>query len=117
MLEGMVARRCAAEFIGTFGLVFAGPGAIVINELSDERVTHVGIGLTFGLIVAAMVYATGHISGASLNPSRSFGPALVSGTWDDHRVYWVSPMIGAAIAPLSYAWLGRQDHDASTEKV
>ena len=58
-------RACVAEFVGTFGLLFAGTGAIMVNDLSGGQVTHLGIGLTFGLIVAAMIFATGHISGAS----------------------------------------------------
>ena len=62
-------QRSAAEFIGTFGLVFAGTGALVINQASGGAVSHVGVGLTFGLVVAAMVFATGHISGAHINPA------------------------------------------------
>jgi aquaporin Z len=58
-----------AEFLGTFALVFAGTGAIVINEVSGGAVTHVGIALTFGLIVLAMVYTLGDISGAHINPA------------------------------------------------
>jgi aquaporin NIP len=66
-------RRLAAEFIGTFALVFAGTGAIVINETSGGVVTHVGVSLTFGLVVLAMIYAVGDISGAHLNPAVSLG--------------------------------------------
>ena len=50
-------RKCAAELFGTFALVFAGTGAIVINSVSAGAVSHVGIGLVFGLIVMAMIYA------------------------------------------------------------
>jgi aquaporin NIP len=64
-------KKCAAEFIGTFALVFAGTGAIVINETSGGAITHVGISLTFGLIVLAMIYTVGDISGAHLNPAVS----------------------------------------------
>lgn len=71
-----ITRRGAAEFIGTFGLVFAGAGAIMINELSGGKMTQVGIGATFGLVVAAMIYATGHISGAHLNPAVTLGFAI-----------------------------------------
>lgn len=207
-----------AEFIGTFGLVFAGCGAIMSDTLSHGQVTHVGVSLVFGLIIAAMIYATGHlsgahfnpavtlgftlarhfplrrlagylaaqflgatvaalilrllfgdvshlgttlpsgaggawqsfwlealltfflmfvimavatdtravgqaaalaigatialealfagpISGASMNPARSLGPALVSGTWTDLWVYLIAPVIGAAAAALLYRWL------------
>lgn len=58
-----------AEFIGAFALVFAGTGAIIINEASGGSVTHVGIALTFGLVILAMIYAVGDISGAHFNPS------------------------------------------------
>ncbi len=66
-------KRFAAEFIGTFALVFAGTGAIVINETSNGTVTHVGVALTFGLVVLAMIYTVGDISGAHLNPAVSLG--------------------------------------------
>jgi aquaporin NIP len=64
-------KKCSAEFIGTFALVFAGTGAIVINETSGGAITHVGISLTFGLIVLAMIYTVGDISGAHLNPAEN----------------------------------------------
>ncbi len=66
-------RNFAAEFIGTFALVFAGTGAIVINETSGGTVTHVGVALTFGLVVMAMIYALGDVSGAHLNPAVTLG--------------------------------------------
>lgn len=66
---GPAAGRYVAEFIGTFALVFAGPGAAVINAYTHGGVTPVGVGFAFGLIVGAMVYAIGHISGAHINPA------------------------------------------------
>jgi glycerol uptake facilitator-like aquaporin len=66
-------RKCAAEFFGTFALVFAGTGAIVINSVSAGAVSHVGIGLVFGLIVMAMIYSLGEVSGAHLNPAVTLG--------------------------------------------
>jgi aquaporin NIP len=66
-------KKCTAEFIGTFALVFAGTGAIVINETANGAITHVGVALTFGLIVLAMIYTVGDISGAHLNPAVSLG--------------------------------------------
>lgn len=66
-------KKCCAEFIGTFALVFAGTGAIIINETSGGAVTHVGIALTFGLIVLVMIYTVGDVSGAHLNPAVSLG--------------------------------------------
>ena len=66
-------KKYLAEFIGTFALVFAGTGAIVINDVSGGVVTHVGVALTFGLVVMSMIYALGDISGAHFNPAVTFG--------------------------------------------
>jgi len=66
-------NKCAAEIIGTFALVFAGTGAIVIDQVSHGGVGHVGIALTFGLVVMAMIYALGDVSGAHLNPAVTLG--------------------------------------------
>ena len=62
-------RRYVAEAIGTFALVFAGAGAIVVNDVAAGTITHVGIALTFGLIVMSMIYALGGVSGAHINPA------------------------------------------------
>ncbi len=216
-------RTCAAEAIGAFCLVFAGTGAMMTNQISGGEVTTVGIGLTFGFIVSAMIYATGHLSGAhlnpavtlafalarhfswkrvplyaaaqitgaiaasavlrgllgdvadmgatkpaigdaqawgletlltfilmfvimavatdvravgqaaalaigatvgleaifagpltgaSMNPARSFGPALIGNTWDSHWLYWLGPIMGACLAALAYRWL-RGENEAS----
>ncbi len=66
-------KQLAAELMGTFCLVFAGTGAIVIDGVSGGAVSHVGVALTFGLIVLAMIYALGDISGAHLNPAVTIG--------------------------------------------
>lgn len=60
-------RRYVAEAIGTFSLVFAGTGAIIIDDVSHGAITHAGVAITFGLVVMAMIYAVGDISGAHLN--------------------------------------------------
>lgn len=62
-------KRCLAEFMGTFTIVFGGCGAIAANQLSGGQIGHMGIATAFGLIVMTMIYATGHVSGGHLNPA------------------------------------------------
>lgn len=101
-------QKLAAEFIGTFALVFAGTGAIVINDVSGGAVTHVGVALTFGLIVLAMIYTVGDISGAHLNPAVTIGFWL-AGRFQLAGVvpYVVSQLAGAMSASLLLKFLFR----------
>jgi aquaporin Z len=94
-------RRLAAEVIGTFALVFAGTGAIVINDVTGGVVSHVGIALTFGLIVLAMIYAVGDVSGAHLNPAVTLG-FFVARRFPGRSVlpYVASQCAGAFLASL-----------------
>ena len=66
-------KKLCAEVFGTFALVFAGTGAIIINETTNGAFTPVGIALTFGLIILAMIYTFGDISGAHFNPAVTIG--------------------------------------------
>lgn len=94
------ASAVGLEVIATFFLMFVIMGAAV-----DERgvgAVKVTSGLAIGLTLAAAILCIGPLTGASLNPSRSFGPALISGTWDFHWVYWVGPVFGAALAAFVY---------------
>jgi MIP family channel proteins len=216
-------RATLAEAIGTFIMVFTGTGAVMVNQISQGAVTHLGISLVFGAIVAAMIYSFGYISGAhfnpavtlafytsgvlpknrvlpyilaqclgaigasgllrislglignlggtlpsqnnwlqalvletvlsfilmlvifgtgldrrahigfagmaigltvgveaacmgpitgaSMNPARSLGPALFSGQWQHHWLYWVAPILGAQLAVLVYRQLSDDFHD------
>jgi aquaporin Z len=216
-------REAIAEFLGTFILVFAGTGAVMVNTISNGAVTHLGISAIFGAVVAALIYSLGHISGAhfnpavtlafwaggffsgknvlayllaqalgaiaasfllllslgkvaklgatlplndnwlqsfvletvltfmlmfvifgsgldrrspagfagvaigltvgleaafmgpitgaSMNPVRSLGPALVGQLWQHHWLYWVAPILGAQLALLAYRYLSNNFHD------
>ena len=216
-------RETVTEGIGTFILVFAGTGAVMVNQLTDGSVTHLGVSFVFGAVVGALIYSLGHISqahfnpavtlafwaggffpssrilpyivaqsigaicasatllvslgridnlgatlplkdnwvqtlvleiiltfilmliilgsgldrrahsgfaglaigltvgleaafmgpitGASMNPARSLGPALVAGIWSHHWVYWVAPIIGAQLAVFVYAIISNHFED------
>ena len=95
-------KQLAAELVGTYCLVFAGTGAVVTNAVTDGGVSHVGIALTFGLIVFAMIAAVGDISGAHLNPAVTVG-FLVAGRLSGRLVvpYILAQVIGAVLASLT----------------
>lgn len=94
-------QRCVAEGIGTFALVFAGTGAIVINQASGGGVTHVGIALTFGWVVMAMIYTLGDISGCHLNPAVTLS-CVLAGRLENRWIlpYILSQLTGAIAASV-----------------
>ena len=94
-------RACFAEGLGTFCLVFAGAGAIVVNDISGNAVTHLGIAITFGLIVFAMIASFGHVSGAHINPAVSIAFATNGNiTPRQCAAYIFSQIMGALAASL-----------------
>jgi aquaporin NIP len=96
----ILSRRLGAEALGTFALVFFGAGAIMVAA-DGGAFGQLGIGLAFGLVIAAMVYALGHISGAHLNPAVSFAFALGRHfPWRLVCAYWVAQCLGATAAAL-----------------
>ena len=95
-------RKYIAELLGTYALVFAGTGAIVINQETNGSITHVGIAITFGLIVMSMIYALGNVSGAHLNPAVSIAFAVAK-KFDRKLLagYILSQFTGAILASLT----------------
>jgi aquaporin Z len=95
-------RKCLAEFVGTFTMVFCGTGAMVIDQQTGGGVTHAGVAITWGLIVMCMIYAFGDASGAHMNPAvsiaftvaRRFKISLLPG-------YIISQLAGAVLASLT----------------
>ena len=97
----MEMKKLFAEFFGTFALVFAGTGAIVVNQVSQGAISHVGIALTFGLVVLAMIYTFGDISGAHINPAVTIGFAAAGRfAWRDVPAYVLTQCAGAFAASL-----------------
>ena len=92
-------KRLSGEFFGTFGLVFCGTGAIVINQESNGAITHLGIAITFGLIVMAMILSFGHISGAHINPAVTIA-LTVSGRFKKRNIlpYMIAQLGGGCLA-------------------
>ncbi|KAL6006150.1 putative aquaporin TIP4-3 [Asimina triloba] len=87
------------EIVLTFSLLFTVYATIV----DPKKLVPGGVGpLLVGLVVGANIFAGGPFSGASMNPARSFGPALASWDWTDHWVYWVGPLLGGALAGVVY---------------
>jgi aquaporin NIP len=94
-------RRSLAEGLAAFALVFAGCGAIVANEVYGGGLGTVGVALVFGLVIMAMVYATGHLSGAHINPAVTTAFALTRHFPAREAVaYSGAQLAGAALAAL-----------------
>ena len=99
-------NKLISELLATFALVFCGTGAIVINQHTEGAISHVGIALTFGLVVMSMIYAFGSISGAHMNPAVTIA-FFIAGRLDKKSVipYAVSQAIGAISASLLLRYL------------
>jgi len=89
-------RGIVVEAVLTFFLVF-----VVYGTAVDARAPKIG-GLAIGLTVALDILFGGPLTGAAMNPARTFGPALASGHWNNHLVYWLGPLLGGALAGVVY---------------
>ncbi len=99
-------NKYTAEFIGTFALVFCGTGAIVIDQQTNGAITHVGVAITFGFIVMAMIYTLGNISGAHLNPAVTIAFTIAK-RFQLKQVlpYIISQLTGAFLASIILHYL------------
>ncbi|HKR61259.1 MAG TPA: aquaporin [Pyrinomonadaceae bacterium] len=94
-------KKAAAEFIGTFALVLIGTGSIVINDVTGGAITHPGVSLTFGVVVFAMIYAFGDVSGAHFNPAVSVGFVIARRfPLRELPLYIASQFAGAIVASI-----------------
>ncbi len=101
------AQALALEAVLTFLLMF-----VIMAVATDKRAVGHAAAIAVGATVAFDIMVGGPLSGGSMNPARSFGPALVAANWQDHWIYWLGPSIGAAAAAILYSWL----NDAETPK-
>jgi MIP family channel proteins len=104
-----------AELIGTFALLFAGCGAVMVDA-KTHQLGHVGVAITFGLVIMFGIYAVGHISGAHFNPAVTFAFALTRHfPWSRALAYWGAQIVGALVAALLLrASLGNIAHVGAT---
>ncbi len=105
--EGKVLSVLVLEALQTFALVF-----VVLTTAVDARAHKLG-GICIGLTVAMCILAFGPMTGSSMNPARTFGPALY-GHWDMHWVYWIGPILGASLAALVYRFVWMEPEDGAT---
>lgn len=115
MIDRSLARALVAEAIGTFALVFAGAGAIVVDARTGA-LGHVGVSLVFGLVIMVMIYAVGHVSGAHFNPAVTFAFSLSRHfPWGRAVGYWAAQATGAVLAAaLLRSSLGNTAHLGAT---
>jgi aquaporin NIP len=96
--EPALLRALVAEAIGTFALVFAGAGAVMVDA-KTHALGHVGVAITFGLVIMSMIYAVGHVSGAHFNAAVTFAFALTRHfPWSRAVAYWAAQLTGALVA-------------------
>ena len=99
-------KKYISEFIGTFSMIFCGTGAMTVNEVTGGDVTHVGIAITWGLIVMAMIYAFGETSGAHFNPAVTIAFAYAKKfAWKEVPKYIIAQVLGAFAASLTLCYL------------
>ena len=107
-----VGMGLVTEAVITFFLVF-----VIFATAVDPRAPRAQAPMLIGMTVAIGILAAGAVTGGSMNPARSFGPALVGGEWADLWVYWVGPIIGAVVAAVAYSRLFLEDGGSNPRPV
>ena len=112
-MQPPLARALVAELIGTFALVFAGAGAVMVDA-KTHALGQVGVAFTFGLVIMVMIYAVGHVSGAHFNPAVTFAFSLSRHfPWRRAVVYWVAQVTGAVLARVKPPLMSRRTAEES----
>lgn len=101
-----IPRAFVTEVLLTFALMF-----VITAVATDPRVPRGVGGLAIGLAVAQGAISGGALTGASMNPARSWGPALATGSWSDHWLYWTAPIVGAVLGSLTYRGIVREEEE------
>lgn len=94
------AKGVGIEIVLTFFLVL-----VVFGTAVDRRGPNVVAGLAIGLVISMDILAAGPLTGAAMNPARALGPALLTGDWTSHLVWWIGPVIGGVLAALTYHYV------------
>lgn len=105
-------NRYLAESLGTFALVFAGCGAIVVNDLFGGALGHDGVSLVFGLVVMAVIYAVGNISGAHINPAVTLGFMFAGRMERRHVAPYIGSQLAGALLAAGFLWLLFPAHES-----
>ena len=108
-------KQFIAEFLGTFILVFVGCGAIIVESLTGS-LTHLGIGLSFGFVITALIYTFGHISGAHFNPAVTISFTIMKEFDKKHLLkYIIAQILGAILASLTLYLLFLEEAKSMSE--
>ena len=110
-MNSNIFKKCTAELLGTFALVFFGCGSMILSEINPSAISVDSIPIIFGLIVAAMIYALGHVSGAHFNPAVSIA-FYQNKNINLKELCWYIPsqIIGAVLASFSHGFFFGKNH-------
>lgn len=116
LLGATVPSGSAVQSFGLEVLLTAVLMFVIISVATDTRAVGTPAALAIGFTVALDAMWGGPISGASMNPARSFGPSLIAGVWENQWIYWLAPILGAMIGAALYQWL-REPQKKSQETL